>query len=112
MSFFKFILISLFLLIAACSNQPAEEYVDPTEAFDLTEGNKPIWSSNGAKKQQAEQAQPAVVYTPNNTGTLIPLTRKEGVLSFDDWKKAKEANSKEYQEYLEYREYLQTLQSQ
>jgi len=87
--------------------------IDDYTVEEILADKKPI-GSKSKEKAEAEAAKLPLM-NPNAAAALYtttPLVRKEGVMSFEQWKKAKEENSQEYQEYLEYREYLQTLQSQ
>ena len=109
----KYFLIVPALFLMACSQMTAKEFVDIDDLTveDILGDKKPIGSTSKAKVEDTELP----LMNPNTAAALyttIPLVRKEGVMSFEQWKKAKEENSQEYQEYLEYREYLQTLQSQ
>ena len=109
----KYFLILPALFLMACSGMTAKEFkdIDDYTAEEILANKKPI----GSKSKEKAKAAELQLMNPNAAAALyttIPLVRKEGVMSFEQWKKAKEENSQEYQEYLEYREYLQTLQSQ
>ena len=108
----KRLLISLFILLTACSGKPYES-IEGRSTSEMLENKKPIWSSD--KRLKKESQQQTVIYSPYPQGNYpSPVTQElpEGALSFEEWKRAKEANTQEYQDFVEYQQYLQVIGSQ
>lgn len=100
----KYLFNSLFfistLVIAACSGKPYTAVDDPT-VDQILANKKPL----GSKKKINTQPQVIYISSPQSA----PVEWKEGMMTFDEWKKAKESNSKEYKDFVEYQEYLKFL---
>lgn len=92
-------------LLSACSGKPYEfRDIKSISNDELFEGKEATFSTNKIKKNNT---QPQVVYISSPQSALTEW--KEGMLTFNEWKKAKELNSAEYQDFVEYQEYLKFI---
>lgn len=91
--------------LSACSGKPYEfKDIKSISNDELFEGKEATFSTNKIKKNNT---QPQVIYI--SSPQSAPTEWKEGMLTFNEWKKAKELNSAEYQDFIEYQEYLKFI---
>ncbi len=106
----KIIALSTVSLLAACGGTPYTANDNPT-TDELLEGKKPIYSGKKNKARKAAAQQQTIIYSPYPQGPVsapnTPLP--DGVLSFEQWKQARENNTQEYRDFIEYQQYLNIL---